>query len=43
MCGWDGVGDGVWMMDGWIPIHIGPRPYAMLYCPYRALYDPNGV
>ena len=23
-------------MDGWIPIHVGPRPYASLYCPYRA-------
>ena len=25
---------GRWM--GWIPIHVGPRPYAMLCCPYRA-------
>ena len=23
-------------MDGWIPIHVGASPYAMLCCPYRA-------
>ena len=29
-------------MDGWIPIHVGPRPYAMLCCPYRASITPKG-
>ena len=23
-------------VDGWIPIHVGSRPYANLYCPFRA-------
>ena len=27
---------------GWIPIHVGPRPYAMLCCPYRASITPKG-
>lgn len=31
---------GRWM--GWIPIHVGPRPYAMLCCPYRASITPTG-
>ena len=31
---------GRWM--GWIPIHVGPRPYAMLCCPYRASITPKG-
>ena len=30
--------------DGWMTIHSRRgHPYASLYCPYRALYDPIGV
>ena len=27
-------------VDGWIPIHVGPRPYAMLFDPYRVTQCP---
>ena len=31
----------MWVWD--VIRYIGPRPYANLYCPYRALDNPEGV
>ena len=32
-----------WALFWWAPPSIGPRPYPMLLCPFRALMPPTGA